>query len=92
MTSLGMKHFICGLSWVTTLTTLYGSSEAGTSSLKRQRGSHDAGARPMKISRKTSLAPARDELSEIEDSDKHDRHTTKLMAVGGNERVVVLVC
>ena len=44
----------------------------------------------MKISQKTS--PARDELSEIKDSDEHDRHITKLIAAGGNERVFVSVC
>ena len=37
------------------------------------------------------MSPIRDELSEIEDPDKHDRHSTKLMVVSGNKLMIVSV-
>ena len=43
----------------------------------------------MKIGQKTS--PARDKLSKIENSDKHDKHTIKFMAASRKKRVVILV-
>lgn len=46
----------------------------------------------MKINQKTSLAPARNEPLEIKNSDEHDRYITKLITIGGNKRVIVLVC
>lgn len=75
---------------MTTLTTLQGSFEAGTSSLKKECNGYDAEARPTIIGQKMSLA--QDELLEIKDSNEYDRHITKLVAADRNEYMVVLIC
>lgn len=46
----------------------------------------------MKISQKTFSAPVQDELLEIKNFDKYDKHITKLMAFGRKKHMVISIC
>lgn len=91
MTSLDIKYFIYGFSWITVVTILQENFETKILLFKRQCDAYDARAKLIKISRKMFLVSVQDKLLEIENFDKYARHKTKFIVIDKNEYIIILI-